>query len=214
MLLAEELLVLYLDPETGRRTVGEPALEAGLAGALVAGLVLAERVGVEPKTLGRWRTSRITVVSEKPTDDAELVRALTAIADNKGRKVKDLVGRTSRHRLTRGLLDRLLVRLTAGTVVTEQRLYALGLISCTVWPIRDPPRLAPIRERLTAALAGRETLAERTAALIGLLYAMRHLAKVVPGADRRSVRSRAAELSVGGWVAAAVKQALTDESWS
>lgn len=214
MLLAEELLLFCLDPETGRRTVAKTKLEPGLAGALVAELVLAERVGVDPGTLGRWRASRVRVVSEEPTDDVELDRALAAIVGAEGRKVKDLLGRPSRQRLGKGLLDRLLVRLAGATVLAEQRDYALGLVPRTVWPVRDPSRLAPTRARLTAALEGGETPSERTTALIGLLRVMGHLAQVVPAADRRAVRARAAELSAGDWVAAAVKQALTDESWS
>jgi len=107
VLLAEELLLLSLDSKTGRRSLGKAALEPGLAGALIAELVLSERVGVNPDRLGRWKASRIVVVSQKPTDDAELDQALTAIAHQEGRRVKDLVSRTSSHRLGKGLLDRL-----------------------------------------------------------------------------------------------------------
>ena len=46
MLIAEEFLLLVLDDESGKRTIGGESLEPALAAALVVELALAERIGI------------------------------------------------------------------------------------------------------------------------------------------------------------------------
>ena len=82
MLIAEKLLLLALDPETGRPPVGKrSALSAGLCGALASELVL--RGAVE------LRAGRMVVVDHRPTGDDLLDRVVGLLAgEGGGRRVK------------------------------------------------------------------------------------------------------------------------------
>ena len=52
MLIAEELLLLSFDDETGRRTLAAEKLDPALGGALLAELALMERIGITPDSAG------------------------------------------------------------------------------------------------------------------------------------------------------------------
>lgn len=155
MLTAEELLLLSFDDETGRPTVSGQTSDPALGGALLVDLGLMERIGITPDSAGLNKRRRVTVTSAKPTDDGKLDLALDEIVAHEGRPVKDLVRVTSSRRLTKGLRDRLLQRLTDRGVLTAEHDTVLGLISRRSWPTRDP---GPERGvRYAAVFWGRRT---------------------------------------------------------
>lgn len=210
VLIAEELLLLALDDTSGRRLVGTDRLDPALGGALLAELALRERVGVSADDRGRAGRGRLTVTDLRPTDDTELDRALQAMAQHEGRKVKDLLSGMSSRRITKGLRGRLLARLAAAGALDRQDDKVLGLIPMTTWPARDRGPEDEVRRRLHGALVAGTTPTERTVVLVALLQVSGLVAKVLPDQDRRLVRRRAKELSEGDWVAKAVKQALDE----
>lgn len=210
VLIAEELLLLALDDTTGRKLVGTDRLDPALGGALVAELALAERIGVTGPDEGWTRRGRLTVTDPRPTDDAELDRALAAAVAAEGRKVKDLLSSMSSRRITKGLGDRLTQRLAAAGALQRVDDKLLGLFPSTTWPARDRSLEDEVRRRLHGALVAGTTPAERTVVLVALLRVSGLLAKVLPDQDRRLVQQRAKELSEGDWVAGAVKQALDE----
>lgn len=210
MLVAEELLLLCLDEETGRPRLGRDRLEPGLAGALLAELGLLGRIGVTPEEAGWTKRGRLTLLSRAPTGDAELDRALAAAAAAEGRRAKDLVQATSSRRISRGLRQRLLDRLRAAGVLEPRTRKVLGLFPSATWPAADRSAGQELRERLRAALVVGLTPDERTVALVALLQVTGVLTQVLDREDRSVARARAKEISRDSWAAAAVKLALQE----
>ena len=209
MLIAEELLLLALDNETGKRRIGKDKLVPALGGALVAELLLLERVGITPRESGWNKRGRITITSLKPTDDPELDLLLERLAEKEGKKLKDLLSEASiGTRVTKDLLPRMLDRLVRAGALTPQRDRVLGVLPRTTWPLTDKAREDDVRQRLQSALVHGLTPTERTVSLIALLHVVGLTAKVVYAEDRATVKRRAKELAEGDVVATAVKQAI------
>jgi len=211
MLIAEELVLLARDDETGRKKISKDKLEPAIGGALVAELALLERIGITPHEDGWSRRGRITITSMKPTDDPDLDLMLQRLAAKEGKKLKDLLSSASfGGRVTKDFPERLLERLARAGALTEHRDKVLGLIPSTTWPTADPSLEDAVRQRLQSALVAGLTPTERTVALIAMLQAVGLLDKVVQTSDRKLVRSRAKELSEGDWAAKAVRDAIAE----
>jgi hypothetical protein len=213
VLIAEELLLLCLDPGSGRSKVGNDRLDPALAGALLAELALLERVGVTEEGTGwsAWtQRRRVKITDLRPTDDPELDQALQVLAEGEGKPVKDFVTSFSRRRLSKGLRQRLLERLAATGVLDRRAGTVLGFIPSTTWPERDRRPEDEVRQRLHAALVAGVTPTERTVTLVALLQVTGALTKILDVEDRKAVKARAKELSEGDWAAKAVKQAIEE----
>jgi hypothetical protein len=212
MLIAEEYLLLALDERTGKLRVGSDVLGPALGGALVVELALRERIGVTPYEAGWNKRGRVTIISMTPTDDPELDAALAKLAENEGRKVKDLLSEysTKKRRLSHGVRERLLERLAASGAVVRTEGTILGFIPRTTWPAGDPADEEDVRRRLQAALVEGTTPTERTVALIALLQVTGLLPKVVTTEDKKALKNKAKELTSGDWAAKAVKDAIDE----
>lgn len=210
MLIAEEFLLLCLDDESGRKSISGEKIDPALGGAVLVELALMERIGISSDDEGWMKRRRVRVIDTKPTDDDILDDALAYLATKDGKKVQDLITPGSWHPMTKGLRKRLLTRLAATGVLTENRGLALGIFPHTTWPTADPGAETEVRERLRSALVDGLTPTERTASLIGLLYATGHLNKAVPSDDRGLVKRRAKELSEGDWAAKVVKAIIAE----
>jgi Golgi phosphoprotein 3 (GPP34) len=212
MLIAEEYLLLALDERTGKPRVGSEVLGPALGGALVAELALRERVGVTPHEAGWSKRGRVTITSLTPTDDPELDAALQKLAENEGRKVKDLLNEysTKKRRLSHGVRERLLERLAASGALVRTEGTVLGFIPRTTWPAGDPSSEEGVRRRLQAALVEGTTPTERTVALVALLQVTGLLPKVVTTDDKRALKAKAKQLTSGDWAAKAVKDAIDE----
>ncbi len=210
MLIAEEFLLLCLDDRSGRRLIAGGRIGPALGGALLGELALRERIGVTADDSGWSKRGRVTITSLDPTDDAELDRALQMLAEHEGRKAKDLLSEMSRRRVTKDLQPRLLRRLAAAGLLSEQHSTVLGFIPRTTWPAGDLGPEDEIRRRLHAALVSGLTPTERTVVLVALLQVSGALSKVVAAEDKKAVKARAKVLTEGYWVAKAVKQAIQE----
>lgn len=212
MLIAEELMLLALDDETGRKLVDSTQLAPVVGGALVAELALMERVGVTPPEDGWGRRGRITITSLKPTDDPDLDLMLQRLAENEGKKLKDTLSAYSwgSRSVTKDFPDRLLERLVRAGLLTAHQDKVLGLFPRITWPEANPAGEDEVRSRLQSALVAGLTPTERTVALISLLQAIRLLDTVVETEDRNLVRRRAKELAEGNWAAKAVRDAIDE----
>jgi hypothetical protein len=213
VLIAEELLLLCVDDESGRKTVGSETLEPALGAALIVELVLGERIGITPADAGRRERGRVRLINPVPTDDPELDRLLDELQRREGAKVKDLITPMSSKRITKGLPDRLLGRLCAAGVLAKEEGKVLGVFPRRRFRTRDPEPEELIRRRLQAALVGGETPTERTTALVALLQAANRIPKVVDSDDKRALKARAKQLTEGDWAAKAVKDAI-DETFA
>jgi hypothetical protein len=212
MLIAEEYLLLALDEKTGKLRVGRDVLGPALGGALITELALKERIGVTPHEAGWSKRGRVTITGMTPTDDPELDAALDKLAENEGRKVKDLLSEysTKKRRLSHGVRERLLERLAASGALVKTEGSILGFIPRTTGPAGDPAGEEDARRRLQAALVDGTTPTERTVALIALLQVTGLLPKVVPTENKRALKAKAKQLTSGDWAASAVKDAIAE----
>jgi hypothetical protein len=139
-----------------------------------------------------------------------LDEALGYLEEHEGKKIKDLISPMTWRPMTKGLRKKLLGRLTAGGVLSEEQRHALGIFPLTRYPSVDSTAETEVRARLRSALVDGLTPTERTVALIGLLYATGHLNRALPGEDKKLVKQRAKALADGDWAARAVKQIIDD----
>ena len=212
MLIAEELLLLSLNNESGKQMIGNDRLGPALGGALVAELALMERIGVTPHDAGWSKRGRITITNLTPTDDPELDEALRKLADSEGKKVKDVLSdyASKKVRLSYKLRERLLERLAKAGMVKPQQGTMLGFIPRTTWPAGDRAAEDDVRQRLQSTLVVGLTPTERTVTLIALLQVTGLLPKVVTTEDKRALKARAKQLTEGDWAAKAVKDAIDE----
>lgn len=204
MLIAEDLLLLAYDDETGKSVIDGTRLEYGLAGALLLELSVLGKVSVAGPGEAVKR-DRLVVREATPAGDDVLDHALAELADDEGKKPKNVLGS-----LRKGLRGRLLDRLAGRGLLRQESGTVLGIFPTTRWPAADASHEAAVRQRLQDVLVTGLAPDPRTAALVSLLLAVDGLRKVVPSEDRRAVKRRAQEIAEGDWAADAVKKAVQE----
>jgi hypothetical protein len=200
VLLAEELLLLGVDPERG--TVVNSArqqLLVGLAGALVSELALDGAVALD----GR----RFTATGPAPADPL-LARVHAELATGGGLRAADQLRRLDRR--TGGLWAQLVDRLVDDGVLGRRRDRVL------LWHVTRHPVLRPLEHRalvrrLQAAATGSGPLDARTAVLLALSGPSRLLEVVAPDrADRAHAKQRIAAATDLSPVAPVVKKVIAE----
>ncbi|MFI7615521.1 GPP34 family phosphoprotein [Nonomuraea terrae] len=190
--IAEELLLLALSEDKGKPLVSTAQLDPALAGALLAELAVRDRVELSNK--------KVTVKDPSPVGDDELDAVLSRIVAQEKEKspvwwVQKLQAGKQRRRL--------LSRLAASGVLSEERGKVLGVFPVTRWPEAHPGVEADVRERVSAVLAGAAP-DTRTAVLISVANAASIVRKAFPGADKARVK----EIAEGAWAADAVAKTI------
>lgn len=206
MLIAEDVLLLTTDDESGKPTIGSPGRELVLAGALLVELALLGRVDVADKG-ERVRAGRVVVRDPSMTGQVELDRALAICQEREGKSpasILDKIAKKLRERLLDQLADRGVIRAEHGKV--------LGIFPTTRWPEVEGGHERKIHDLLVSVLVQGTTPDQRTAAIVALLSSVDAAHKVVAqgGAeiDKRAVRKRAKEIGRGDWAAGAVTKAV------
>lgn len=199
--LAEELLLLAYDEQTGRRIADGTSLGVGVAGSLLADLALAERVDLDGKV--------VTVLDRAPVGDPDLDDALARMAtEPKPRKPEWWIERLGKQKKDgRDLSRRLLDRLVARGVLRAAPHRVLGLFPTTRYAELDASAEQAIRARLYDALNG-GTPTPRTAALVALMDACGLARKVFPELDKKLLKRRAKEITDGEWAGAATRKVI------
>lgn len=105
MLIAEDLLLLLYDDETGKPVAGSPGLDYALVGAVLIELTLSRKLDI---TID-GKTGRLQVLDGAPTGDPILDERLAYVVNKPGKKPKDQIGALSK-RLRNQLLARLAER--------------------------------------------------------------------------------------------------------
>lgn len=204
MLIAEDLLLLLTDDETGALPSAMSGfVDATLAGAVLAELVVAGDVELdEPRGVFRRRIVRPTAWPS--VEDPLLLEAMEAIGEAE-RTPSTLLGK-----LGKGLRARCNDRLAAKGILERRRESVLVVFERTRWPAVDVAHEQQVRHDLDAAMLHGATPSPRTAALVGLLDATRQLHHVVDGGgrSRRELRDRAKEIAEGSWASAALRDHL------
>lgn len=200
MLLADDLLLLAYDDETGQRTWSND-LDYALVGALLIDLADRGHVDVE----GEGRKARLKVVRSDPTGHPVLDEWQEKLAKYDGKRPKDVVGK-----LYVKLRPQLLAHLAEQGILSEEKRKALGIFPTTRWPAADSSHEDELRRQLQNALVGGVDPEPRTAALIALLHAIKSVDKVVSKPDRKVARERAKEIADGNWASDATKKAVEE----
>lgn len=201
-LIAEDLLLLLLEDDSGRLT-HTTYLDVGIGGALLVELALGGTVEVV-KGSGLWARSKVHPVLGPPPGDPMLAEAMALVSERE-RTAQDLVGRLGKHRR-----DALLERLEGKGILQRQEDRVMGLFPRKRWPAVDSSHEADVRRQLGDALVRGVRPEERTAALVALLSALGLAHKVVDreGLPAGEVKKRAKALADGDWAAKAVKDAV------
>ncbi|PRY16136.1 GOLPH3/VPS74 family protein [Kineococcus rhizosphaerae] len=200
--LVDDVVVLLLDPESGRPLTDATRLRAVVGGSVLLDLALRGRLVAEPT---RWGQDKVEVTDASPTGDDVLDHALQrlgtrrwAAASAVTRVVDQRVGRQVRDRLAgRGAL-----RHTPGGVLRLARDHPAA-------PVRDPLVAA-----LSDAVSGTREVPPRVLALVTLVHSVGAVPKVVPGLalPRKQLAARVAKLSAllteGEWAGPAVAAAV------
>jgi hypothetical protein len=205
MLIAEDLLLLLYDDESGKPIAGSPGLDYALGGAVLIELTLMGKVDIAGPG-EQVKAGRLKILDTTPTGDAVLDERLAILAGKPGAKPKDLMGK-----LSKKLRDQVLAKLAERGVLEAEKDKVLGLFPVTRWPAKDARHEAEVRSGLENVLKLGTQPDERTAALIALLNALNVVPKVVTDAvDKKALKRRAKEISESDWAASAVRRAVQD----
>ncbi|GAA2749209.1 GOLPH3/VPS74 family protein [Amnibacterium kyonggiense] len=201
-LLAEDLLLLLLDDESGTTKGLTIDARVPLGAAVLAELAIAGAVELEPAT-SRWR--RPTVRGTEVALEDDVLADARRLVDERPRTADDLAAR-----IGTGLKDRLADRLAAHGVLDRQDDRVLGLFPRTRWPARSFTEEAAVRARLRDVVVLGAAPDERTAALAGILQALGRLAPTLGlrGAEAREAKRRVAALAEGDWASKVVRDAV------
>jgi hypothetical protein len=158
--LAEELLLLAYDDQTGKATGSRIGLDLGMAAAVMIDLALAGRVA--------YVDGYLKVINPAPVADPIADAVLTKAATDEPHTPAQWIQRL-RHRLRIRVLEDLVARGVVRDVDETQMEY----IHVHRYPTTDPAVEAEVRKRLAEALISEQAPDERTAALATLLIATR-----------------------------------------
>jgi Golgi phosphoprotein 3 (GPP34) len=196
--LADDLLLVLLDPASGKPRTPATKLDYGLAGALLLELALSERidiVGAKPSKV------EVVLINDAPLEDDVLTDAVRRIGDKRRRADRLVPG------LAKGLRRRLLKRAEERGDVRRQRL----VLRPDRWPAADDTRQRALLTRLHDVLLTGVTPDPRTAGLVALLAAIDAAPAAVEAPDRatrKAVARRARQLGEGAWAADSVRRAV------
>lgn len=208
MLIAEDLLLLLTDDDTGKLAASATEVDIALGGAMLVELTLMERVDLADEG-EEVRRGRLVVRDAGPTSDPLLDDALRTVADKQGKRPQTVVtplGKGLRKRLYERLVERGILRSESGKV--------LGIFPTQQWPAADRTHEDSVRVRVVHALRVGAADNDRVAALISLLVALRAVHKVVDpdeiGLSKKELNARAKQIAEGSWGSAAVRRAIDD----
>jgi golgi phosphoprotein 3 len=200
--LHEEILLLALRDEEGTTATGS-MYQYALGGALLAELLLANRVRVDEST----RRKLVEVVSPEPVGESVIDACLLEVVKSKRRRSLDAwvssfaVLKHLKHRIAGELAGRGILRIAEGRV--------LGVFSRRVYPTADPQPERELRNRITrAVLSDSTSLDPRTVALISLAHYSGLLGAVLSKSDLKARKARIAQVINGEVTGRAVKEVI------
>lgn len=202
-LIAEDLLLLLLDDESGDPLVDGTRLPRVLAGAVL--LELALDGYVTPAGQGEdVKRGRLAVRRTEAPADPILARALGVVADARRPMKPEAAIEKLDSEVRAAVFERVIDR----GWVRQSRRKVLGIFPSKVWPPVDESHERGVRHELSGVLVEGLDPTPRAAALISLLSAVDAAAKVFPDTDRKMIRKRAKEIADGEWAGAAVRKAV------
>ncbi|MDH6676450.1 hypothetical protein M2284_000638 [Rhodococcus sp. LBL1] len=202
-LIAEDLLLLLLDDESGGPVVDGTRLPRVLAGAVLIELALDGYV--TPAEDGEdVKKGRLAARQETNPGDPILARAVEVIRESR----RPMKPETAIEKLDTEIREAVFERVIDRGWVRENRRKILGIFPSKTWPAVDESHERGVRRDLEQVLVEGLDPNPRTAALISLLSAVDAVAKVFPDADRKAIRKRAKDIAEEEWAGAAVRKAV------
>ncbi len=207
MIIAEDLLLLTYDDESGAADPWIDQLDLRLAGALLVELAILGRVEITAaaETLPDGTTvkrGRVVVRDASPAGHPELDSAL-ALIGTRPRKPESLI-----EPLSKGLRDRLLAGLAERGILRRETKKVLRLFPITRWPAADLAHEAALIERLRSVLVEGVSPTPSEAAIVALAKGTNLIKTLVGKEHRKIAAARAKELRSGAWAADAAQSAI------
>ena len=200
MLIAEDLLLLLTDDDTGKLLVTGSVVDIALGGALLIELSMAARADVDAR-------KRLVLSDVSPLGDELLDRVLATVQRREGKKPSVVITE-----LAKKLRPAVYERLAGSGHVRVEHSKILGIFPTTTWPAASTDHEAAVRRSVTSVLVQGLTPTPRAGALIALLHAMRATHKVVVPKEhelrKRELDRRAKEIAAGNWGSQAVREAV------
>lgn len=198
MTVAQDLLLVALDPSTHKVRLSSMTSDATLGGAVLLDLVATGHLAITRQ----GRKARVLVADPGPVGDAVLEASFARVRQRGRQKPSSAVGR-----LGKGVRAAELARLSdSGAIApTGQRLLGIRLERHEVV---DAARRDDLVARTRAVLLQDQPADATTGPLVGLLLASDQLTLVVDRADRKRATSRAKVVSEGDWASEGVRQAI------
>ncbi|MFD9703034.1 GPP34 family phosphoprotein [Lentzea sp. NPDC059081] len=193
-MLHEELMLLFINQQTGKLHVDSTSAENALAGAVLVELVNSGRVAFEPDG------KKLRVVDPTPLKNPLLQESVSRI--DKPMKPQKAV-----ERLRKRVRDNVTAELEArGAVRVEQR-KKLGIFPCRSYAITDERTNDEVHKSVGEVVRGYRGADARTGSLITLLHAANGVHRVFEG-DKRELKKRAKDIADGNWAGDAVRKAI------
>lgn len=202
MLIAEELLLLILDDQTGKLSVDGTNVDLGLAGGVLVELVVLGKVDIAAENES-VKKGRLVVRDALPTGDSVLDAGLAHVAERVGKRPQSVLGPIKKQ-----LRNTLLERLVAAGEVRSEHGKILGIFPTLRFPAAATGHESASRARLGDVLIRGLEPDPRTGALIGLLHSIDAVTKTVPTDDRKALKRRAKAIAEGQWAPEAVRKAI------
>jgi hypothetical protein len=190
MLIAEDLLLLLYDDETGKPLTGSAELECALAGAVVIELIRLGRLDLA-ESGEDVKEDRLEVLDAGLTGNPILDERLRLLGDKQGKRLRGLIPK-----LAKDLPEQVRDGLAERGVLSKERGRVLGLFPVTRWPAKDAQHESELRVQLEGVLIQDKEPDQRTGALIALLSAVDAVPKVLRQvADKRSLKRQARDIA-------------------
>ena len=200
MLITEELFLL-LTRDDGKNESSGTYVAYGLAGAVLADLILAGRLSLDDA-----KDPRMTVVSGPAPGHPVLDLGLEALEGRDGKRLSSMItgGRIKAEQVVGRSLE------AAGVVTIEEK-RLLG-ISRFRYPVADPGPEEQVRARLDSVLRGQRPADERDVAVLAILRGLDCAPKILGdgagGLSRRELDRRIEELAASDPTGTAVHRSV------
>lgn len=198
--MARDLLLVALDPESGKVRLPSMASDATLGGAALIDLVLLGRL----ELVGTGRKARVAVADRTPVDDPDLQAAFERIW-HKGHQVpKSIVTRLGKKQR-----KAVLASLEADGLVRDEQRRVLGF-ALERYELVDVARRDQLVGALRQVLLHDQPADQVTGPLVGLLLAADQLDLAVEKRERKAAKARAKVVAEGDWASEGVRKAIQD----
>ena len=199
--LAEQLLLLALDDETGKlRQLPDRALDYGLAGAILADLTRAGRIEVADDS--------VKVLDPNPVHSAPEDLGLRELVDGEveslGAVLSHLAGDS--HQLRQQVIRHLVEK----GVLKEENKEILWVFHFSRYPLADPLAESSIKQRVRRIVMNREELTMRQSVLISLIQACQLGSILFTEEEWQTYRERIEEIARNDKIGSAVMKCLQE----